>query len=80
MGRPSELFVIAALILLGFSLIAGFISPSGLGISVPWRGTGYVLPPSAISVGLATALCFYATIYSLRMLPFIALQRCGIFG
>src|SRR5207245_1583431 len=70
MGRSSEPFVIVALILLGFSLISRFISRSGLGISVTWRGTGYVLPPGSISVGLATALCFFATIYSLWMLPF----------
>ena len=44
MGRSSEPFVIVALILLGFSLISRFISRSGLGISVTWRGTGYALP------------------------------------
>jgi hypothetical protein len=70
MGRSSELFVIAALVLLVFSLIARFIGPSGLGISITWRGTGYVLPPGSISIGLATLLCFFATIYSLWMLPF----------
>ena len=53
-----------------FSLTARLISPSGLGISVPWRRTGYVLPPGSISVGLATALCFFATIYSFWMLQF----------
>jgi len=68
--KASELFVISALILLAFSLVARFINPSGLGISITWRGTGYVLPPSSISVALATALCFFATIYSLWMLPF----------
>lgn len=70
MGRSSELFVIVAVVLLGFSLVARFISPSNLGVSIPWRGTGYVLPPGSICVGLATALCFFATIYSLWMLPF----------
>jgi hypothetical protein len=43
--RPSELFVISTVILLGFALFARFISPSGLGISITWRGAGYVLPP-----------------------------------
>ena len=70
MGRSSELFVIAALMLLVFSLSARFISPSALGISITWRGTGYVLPPGSISIALATLMCFFATIYSLWMLPF----------
>jgi hypothetical protein len=64
------MFVIGALILLGFALVARFINPSVLGISITWRDTGYVLPPSTISIALATALCFFATIYSLWMLPF----------
>lgn len=68
--RPSELFVISALILLLLALVARFINPSGLGISIPFRGIRYVLPPSMICVGQATALCFLATIYSLWMLPF----------
>jgi len=42
----------------------------GLGVSVAWRGTGYVMPPGAISIAIATALCFCATVYSLWMLPF----------
>lgn len=70
MGRSSELFVIAALVLLAFSLLSRFIGTSSLGISVTWRGAGYVLPPSFISIGLATFLCFFGTIYSLWMLPF----------
>jgi hypothetical protein len=68
--KESEMFVIDALVLLGFALVARFINPTGLGISITWRGTGYVLPPSTISIALATALCFFATIYSLWMLPF----------
>src|SRR2546426_8252375 len=70
MERPSELFVLSTVILLGFALFARFISPSGLGISITWRGTGYVFPPGSICIALATALCFFATIYSLWMLPF----------
>jgi len=68
--KASEMFVIGALVLLGFALVARSINPSPLGISITWRGTGYVLPPSTISIALATALCFFATIYSLWMLPF----------
>jgi len=68
--QASEMFVIGALVLLGFALVARFINPSPLGISITWRGTGFVLPPSTISIALATALCFFATIYSLWMLPF----------
>jgi hypothetical protein len=68
--KASEMFVIDALILLGFALVARFINPSGLGISISWRGAGYVLPPSTISIALATVLCFFGTIYSLWMLPF----------
>ena len=62
--KASELFVISALILLGFSLVARFISPSGLGISIAWRGSGYVLPPSSICIALATTSCFFASIYA----------------
>jgi hypothetical protein len=68
--KATELFVIVALILLVFALIARFISPSGLGMSIAWRGTGYVLPPSFICIAMATMLCFFASIYSLWMLPF----------
>jgi hypothetical protein len=68
--KASELFVISALVLLVSALIARFTSPSTLGISVSWRNTGYALPPSTICIALATALCFFATIYSLWMLPF----------
>jgi hypothetical protein len=68
--KAAELFVIVALILLVFALVARFINPSGLGISITWRGTGYVLPPSFICIALATMLCFLASIYSLWMLPF----------
>jgi hypothetical protein len=68
--KVSEMFVISALILLGFSLAARFTNPSVSGISITWRGSAYVLPPTTISVALATALCFFATIYSLWMVPF----------
>ena len=80
MGRFVELFVIAALMLLVFSLIARFISPSGLGITMTWRGTGYVLPPGSISIALATLLCFFATIYSMWMLPFNRTATLWHFG
>ena len=75
MDRPSELFVISAIILLGFALVARFINPSGLGIFITWRSTAYILPPSSISIAMATALCLFAAIYSLWMLPF---NRTGI--
>jgi hypothetical protein len=68
--KASDLFAITAFVLLGFALVARFINPTPLGISIAWRGTGYVIPPEAISIALATALCFCATIYSLWMLPF----------
>jgi len=68
--KASELFAMGALILLVFALVARFISSSGIGITIPFRGTGYILPPSVIGIVLATALCFVATIYSLWMLPF----------
>lgn len=68
--KASELFVISALTLLVFALLPRFISHAGLGISISWRGTGYVLPPSTISIAFATALCFFAMVYSLWMLPF----------
>jgi len=70
MERPSELFVISTVILLGFALFSRFISPSALGISTTWRGTVYVFPPGSICTALATALCLFATIYSFWMLPF----------
>ena len=68
--KATESFVIVALILLVFALVTRFITPSGLGASVTWHGTGYVLPPSFICIALATMLCFVASIYSLWMLPF----------
>jgi len=68
--KATELYVIAALILLVFALVARFITPSGIGVSISWRGAGYVLPPSFICIALATLLCFFASIYSLWMLPF----------
>src|ERR1700680_2130943 len=70
MERPPDLFVISALLLLVFALSARSINPSVLGISTHWRGTLYVFPPSSICIALATMLCFFATIYSLWMLPF----------
>ena len=68
--KATEMFVMVALILLVFALIARFIGPSGLGISIRWGSTGYILPPSFACVVLATMLCFVASIYSLWMLPF----------
>jgi hypothetical protein len=68
--KPTELFVMVALMLLVFALIARFISPSGVGVSITWGSTGYLLPPSFICIVLATMLCFIASIYSLWMLPF----------
>lgn len=68
--KASELFVISALILLVMALVARFSSHSGLGVAITWRGTGYVVPPSTICIALATVLCFFATVYSLWMLPF----------
>jgi hypothetical protein len=68
--KATEMFVMVALILLVFALTARFMSPSVLGVSIYWGGTGYVLPPSFICVVLATMLCFIASIYSLWMLPF----------
>ena len=70
MERPPDLFVISALLLLVFALSARSISPSVSGIMTSWRGTLYVFPPSSICIALATMLCFFATIYSLWMLPF----------
>ena len=67
--KATEPFVIVALILLVFALFTRFVSPSGLGVSVTWRGSGYVLPPSFICIALATMLCFVASVYSLWMLP-----------
>ena len=66
--KASELFVMSALVVLVFALVAR--SPSTWGISFGWRGTGYVLPTNTIWLALATLLCFFGTIYSLWMLPF----------
>lgn len=68
--KTAELFVIVALILLVFALVARFVMPSSLGVSITWRGTGYVLPPSFVCIAMATMLCFFASSYSLWMLPF----------
>ena len=67
--KATELFLIVALILLVFALVARLISPSGLGILITWGSTGYVLPPSFIRTVQATMLCFVASVYSLWMLP-----------
>jgi len=68
--KPADLFVIVALILLVFALLARFVISSSLGIGITWRGTAYVLPPTFICIALATVLCLVASIYSLWMLPF----------
>jgi hypothetical protein len=68
--KAAEMFSMVALILLVFALIARFISPSTLGVSITWGGTGYELPLIFICIALATMLCFVASIYSLWMLPF----------
>lgn len=68
--KVSELFVMSAIILLAFALASRFINSSGVGIDIHLRDTAYVLPPLSICVAQATALCFFATIYSLWMLPF----------
>lgn len=68
--KASELFEISALILLVMALVARFISHSDFAVTITWRGTGYVIPPSTICIALATVLCFFATVYSLWMLPF----------
>ena len=68
--KGPDLFAISAFVLLGFTFLIRFINATPLGISVAWRGTGYVIPPEAISVAMATLLCFCATTYSLWMLPF----------
>ena len=44
--KASELFAMGALILLVFALVTRFIRSSGLGIGIPFHGTGYILPPS----------------------------------
>jgi hypothetical protein len=70
MERPSELFVITTILLLLFALFARFISPSDVGISIHWRANAFMFPPGSVCIALATALCFFAAIYSLWMLPF----------
>lgn len=67
--KPADLFTVSALVLLAFALLARFIGATPLGVSISWRGSGYVLPPELVSIAMATGLCFYATIYSLWMLP-----------
>jgi len=48
--KATELHVIAALILLVLALVARFITPSGLGLSISWRGADmYFLPVSSAS-------------------------------
>jgi hypothetical protein len=68
--KAAELFGIVALILLLFALVARFVNPSVVGITITWHDAGYVLPPSFICLALATMLCFIASVYSFWMLPF----------
>ena len=70
MARTPDLFAVGALILLCFSLFSRSIAPSSAGIATTWRGYICVFPPSSICIALATILCFFATVYSLWMLPF----------
>ena len=39
--KATEMFVMVAVVLLVFALIARFISPSSVGVSITWGGTGY---------------------------------------
>jgi hypothetical protein len=70
MERPSELFAISALILVAIGLLARLVFAPGLGVSISWNRTGYVLPPSMVCYAIAAALCFFAVVYSLWMVPF----------
>jgi hypothetical protein len=70
MERPPELFVISALLLLVFALSAPYISVTVSGIMTHCGRALYIFSPSSICIALATMLCFFATIYSLWMLPF----------
>jgi hypothetical protein len=70
MERPPDLFAISALLLLVFALSVRSISPTVSGIMTHVGRNLYVFPPNSICIALATMLCFFATIYSLWMLPF----------
>jgi hypothetical protein len=70
MGRPRELFAISASLLLVFALSATYIIPTISGIMTHVGRTLYLFSPSSVCIALATMLCFFATIYSLGMLPF----------
>jgi len=77
--KATEIFVMVALILLVFALIARFISPSGLGVSITWGDTGMYFHP------VSSASCWRRCCASLRAFtpsgccPSTALLRGGIF-
>jgi hypothetical protein len=64
----SKLFALSAIASLVLALLGKLIAPDAL-ISVHWRGTGYVYPAGWLSLAIAAVLCFFAAIYSLRLLP-----------
>src|SRR5690349_7514306 len=69
MTRPAELFAIAAATLLFFRWV-GPIFGGPAELSIQFRGAYYVFPPSFAALVMATFLCAFATVYSLRVLPF----------
>ena len=48
--KATEMFVVVALILLVFALVARFTSVSSLGVGITWGATLYSLPPSFICI------------------------------
>jgi hypothetical protein len=69
MTRPAELFSIAAIALLALSLLSRFLAP-GMAISVPLRGTAFLLPPGSVCLVMVAVLCFFAAAYSMWFFRF----------
>jgi preprotein translocase subunit SecG len=73
--RPSELFAISAAALIVFSLLSRRLADQG-GVSIAMGDVGYVFSASAVSLVMASFLCFFAVIYSIW--PLLMSQRAGI--
>ncbi|HKS73311.1 MAG TPA: hypothetical protein VJQ82_08945 [Terriglobales bacterium] len=65
MGRPADLFAIAAFALLGFLLLASPMFSSGQNLGVSIRGTGFAFRPEVGFLAMAGILTWWAFAYAL---------------
>ena len=69
MSRPTELFAIAAIVLLALGLLSKFLlPPQALGLTLIPR-MGYIFPVGSVFVFLAALLCVAAAVYAFWLVP-----------